>query len=343
MHNKEVLVLTTLQDMLSYSPRNTQCRTHLHILLNQALAFYKNNPQITTNKMSKQDILDKEFAQNLNSPYATNDRVKPKLIKDELERLIYSDDNIIKEFRELGFIPVFKESTGGGRNNPSCYWLEIEEILINHNINTNNNHSICVIHYQHKEKSLVKISWFAKLFFDKNHELQMFSIKGILLIILLMSGFILTLFLIMIFVIFIYFLQEFLTLGLRAIMLYLIVFLLTTWNLFYFYRPLNNIVVHRIVKAPKLFLSLNHNNAEIEFFGKMPDYKYNTARITEIRATCPICTAPILLMHGKPDQTAPLVGRCIEAPHAHVYSFDRMLMKGYFLGHPMYLQQHNNK
>lgn len=40
---------------------------------------------------------------------------------------------------------------------------------------------------------------------------------------------------------------------------------------------------------------------------------------------------------GKPDQKQPLVGRCKEAPHAHVYSFDRMTMKGCFLGVKNYL------
>ena len=42
--------------------------------------------------------------------------------------------------------------------------------------------------------------------------------------------------------------------------------------------------------------------------------------------------------YGKPDQKAPLVGRCREAPHAHVYSFDRVTLKGFFLGHEGYLE-----
>ena len=44
------------------------------------------------------------------------------------------------------------------------------------------------------------------------------------------------------------------------------------------------------------------------------------------------------LADGKPDQKAPLVGRCREAPHAHVYSFDRVTLRGYFLGHEGYLK-----
>ena len=64
---------------------------------------------------------------------------------------------------------------------------------------------------------------------------------------------------------------------------------------------------------------------------------YKVARVTEFIATCPICSAPIELADGKPDQKAPLVGRCREAPHAHVYSFDRVTLKGFFLGHEGYL------
>lgn len=110
-----------------------------------------------------------------------------------------------------------------------------------------------------------------------------------------------------------------------------------------FYHHLNKLPEYRIIKAPFPFKSFMHNNAEIEFFGKEKDYEYNIVRITEIRSVCPICTAPILLMDGKPDQSAPLVGRCIEAPHAHVYSFDRVLMTGYFLGHPAYLQEYQEQ
>jgi hypothetical protein len=42
--------------------------------------------------------------------------------------------------------------------------------------------------------------------------------------------------------------------------------------------------------------------------------------------------------YGKPDHKELLVGRCREAPHAHVYSFDRVTLKGYFLGHEEYLK-----
>ncbi|HCN16044.1 MAG TPA: hypothetical protein DIS69_08300 [Moraxellaceae bacterium] len=96
------------------------------------------------------------------------------------------------------------------------------------------------------------------------------------------------------------------------------------------------LLTHRIIKAPELFLNANIDNADIEMYKGKDGYK--VARVTEFIATCPICSAPIELADGKPDQKAPLVGRCREAPHAHVYSFDRVTLKGFFLGHEGYLE-----
>ena len=82
---------------------------------------------------------------------------------------------------------------------------------------------------------------------------------------------------------------------------------------------------------------LTVENADIEMYRDRDKDKLNVARITEFTATCSICSGLVELANGKPDQKQPLVGRCREAPHAHVYSFDRMTMKGYFLGVPSYL------
>lgn len=71
--------------------------------------------------------------------------------------------------------------------------------------------------------------------------------------------------------------------------------------------------------------------------------KLKVARITEFTAICPICSGVIDLANGKPDQKQPLVGRYREAPHAHVYSFDRMSKQGYFLGVPRYLTDIGSK
>lgn len=103
----------------------------------------------------------------------------------------------------------------------------------------------------------------------------------------------------------------------------------------YFFMPLYMLPYHRVVKAPMFFANINVDNADIEMYRDKD--KLNVARVTEFTAICPICSGVIELANGKPDQKPPLVGRCREAPHAHVYSFDRMSMKGCFLGVPDYL------
>lgn len=340
MKNNEILIFEKLNELLIRQPNKTQSRTHLQILVNRVMLAYGNQQKNLTPKMTKLDILDDEFKDDKNNPKSCNtERVKAENIKRELQRIIFNNNQIISDFLELGFIPVFKEhKSDGGRNNPSYYWLEIEK-SDNDNQVIERENTINKVYYEHRDKSLVKISLFSKIFFDKNYELHMFSFKDILLIVVLMLGFLLTLFILVFSVIFMALIGHLLSIGLSTLIIYSSFFVLFFYTFYYFYIPLNKIVTHRIVKAPLLFKSLTHDNAEIEFFGKTKDYKYNIARITEIRAVCPICTAPILLMNGKPDQSAPLVGRCIEAPHAHVYSFDRVLMTGYFLGHSMYLQE----
>ena len=99
--------------------------------------------------------------------------------------------------------------------------------------------------------------------------------------------------------------------------------------------PLQSLPQHRVIKAPMFFANINDDNADIEMYRNKD--KLNIARVTEFTAVCPICSGVIELANGRSDQKPPLVGRCKEAPHAHVYSFDRMTMKGYFLGVPDYL------
>lgn len=340
MKKNEILVFAKLDELLTRHPNNTQARKHLLILLNHAMSAYKNEQEGVNIKLSKQDILDKEFENDPNNPksYDTG-RITPEKIEKDLERIVFNNNQIVDEFSKIGYIPIFeKYQSEGGRNNPSYYWLEIQPID-NHNIAETQN-SIHEIRYEHRDKNLIKLSLFAKLFFDKNYELPILSFKGISLLLIFIISFFIDLIIISFLFVSMFVVYDFLKIGSLKIptMIFLFIFIFI-YSLYKFYIPLNKISIHRIIKAPFPFKSFLHHNAEIEFFGKEKDYKYNITRITEIRSVCPICTAPILLMDGRPDQSAPLVGRCIEAPHAHVYSFDRVMMVGYFLGHPMYLQE----
>ena len=79
------------------------------------------------------------------------------------------------------------------------------------------------------------------------------------------------------------------------------------------------------------YYAANNKNIPLDILHNTSDIYHLAGKVTEFTATCPICSGVIELANGKPDQKQPLVGRCREAPHAHVYSFDRVLMSGKLL------------
>ena len=78
------------------------------------------------------------------------------------------------------------------------------------------------------------------------------------------------------------------------------------------------------------------DNADMEMY--KGDSKFRITRITAFQSVCPICSVQIQIDYGKPDHKELLFGRCRESPLAHVYSFDRDTLKGFFLGHEGYLK-----
>lgn len=274
--------------------------------------------------------------------------IKPNKIQEQLEQIIFLDQRPIQPLMDLGYIPILvvNKSTGG-RGKSSYFYFDIKEIsssdyeeVIDNEDDDEFKQDISIIHYQRKIPKQIKPALLIRLFFNDG-ELKMYSIKGFLFMITMMLSFVFDLLIVIYAILVILFIRDIaITLWQAIVILVFIPFAYLNW--FYFFRPLNNLITHRIVKAPMFFININVDNAEIEFFREKYTRKeqaYNVARLTEITATCPICTAPIILADGKPDQKAPLVGRCKEAPHAHVYSFDRMTMKGYFLGHQGYLTE----
>lgn len=97
-----------------------------------------------------------------------------------------------------------------------------------------------------------------------------------------------------------------------------------------FYAPWWRLVDDRVIKAPVALLSVWEDSAEVEMHRDGDGDKWT--RFVRFSGDCPICSGRVLLMPGKPDQTLPLVGRCIESPFAHVYSFDRVRLSGLFIG-----------
>lgn len=163
----------------------------------------------------------------------------------------------------------------------------------------------------------------------------MLSVSGISLMSLLMLSALLDIVIVIYSILVLLLLSDLPNFKLWQAMVFVVFIPFAYLNWRYFLMPLQSLPQHRVIKAPMFFANINDDNADIEMYRNKD--KLNIARITEFTAVCPICSGVIELANGKPDQNPPLVGRCKEAPHAHVYSFDRMTMKGYLLGLPNYL------
>ncbi len=96
------------------------------------------------------------------------------------------------------------------------------------------------------------------------------------------------------------------------------------------HQPWVELVDNRVVKAAAPLLALKEDSAELEMY--RDDEKRPWTRFVRFSSDCPFCGGRILLAEGKPDHQMPLVGRCGESPHAHVFSFDRARLTGVYIG-----------
>ena len=96
------------------------------------------------------------------------------------------------------------------------------------------------------------------------------------------------------------------------------------------HQPWVELVDNRVVKAPAQLLSFKEDSAELEMY--RDDEKRPWTRFVRFSSDCPFCGGRILLAEGRPDHQMPLVGRCGESPHAHVFSFDRARLSGVYIG-----------
>lgn len=257
-----------------------------------------------------------------------------KWIDDKKLRIVL--DSVIQAehqpFQDLGFCPVIRTNqTRGGKGNEKYYWLDIEplqEQISDSSIEVQldeceeENYSDQV-EYHRADPSSIKVSIFYKPFF-KRGEMKNKSWKGLILIASIFASLIFwVLYLIAVALVLVREGQSFTSFNL--LLLFSVVFF--TWLLWkYNFVPIWNLPEHRVIKAPAVFLALSELDAEIEMYRDKD--RNQITRFTKFTATCPICTADIVLREGMPYQNVPLVGRCVESPFAHVYSFDRVTMKG---------------
>lgn len=350
MENKYLTVFNELRNQLLNYPRNTLWNRYLEIIVEEQLKQFRySDERFEPEKLSRQQIYAKAKnadEKRVDSQLAKN-AVKISKLELTLAAFVENQPDCKRAFINLGYKPIIVSSaSGGGSKNKTLIWMDIEAIDSADEGNEQTDGSTVLdsddedpddlssITYERKATSEIKPSLFTRLFF-KNGELKMMSFKGILLMLVLLLSFFLDV-LIAIYSLFIIMLMNDIpNLKLWQAFVFAILIPVAYLNWRYFFMPLYALPFERVVKAPMFFTNINVDNADIEMYRNKD--KLNIARITEFTATCPICSGVIELANGKPDQKPPLVGRCKEAPHAHVYSFDRMTMKGYFLGVADYL------
>ncbi|WP_372887447.1 hypothetical protein [Psychrobacter sp.] len=349
MKNIHLDVFEELEKQFLNFPRNTFYDHCLRIIVEAQLNKIKYSDEaFEPNKLSRQDIYAKARGVNKNtvSSQVAKNKIKTDRLNVELEKFIESQPDCKQAFKDIGYLPeVISSVSEGGAKNRTLIWMSIkaienkevdEERIAESAVfeSDEDDEDLSGITYERKAASEIKPSLFTRLFFKKG-ELKILSFRGVLLMILLMLSFLVDIFIAIFSLLVILLLSDLPNFKLWQAILFVAFIPLAYLNWRYFFVPLYRLPYYRVIKAPMFFANINVVNADIEMYWDKD--RLNVARVTEFTATCPICSGLIELANGKPDQKQPLVGRCREAPHAHVYSFDRMTMKGCFLGVPRYL------
>ena len=356
MKNKHLVVFSELHDQLLNYPRDTLWDKYLQIIVNEQLRKIEYSDEgFEPEKLSRQQIYAK--AKNVDEKRVDSQLAKNavKISKLELTLAAFIEDqpDCKRAFINLGYKPIIVTSaSGGGSKNKTLIWMDIEVIenedvaqeridesaAVESDEEVEDTEDVSSVTYERKATSDIKLSLLVRLFFKKG-ELKMLSVSGISLMLLLILSALVDIFIVIYSILVLLLLSDLPSFKLWQAIVFVVFIPVAYLNWRYFLMPLQSLPQHRVIKAPMFFANINDDNADIEMYRNKD--KLNIARVTEFTAVCPICSGVIELANGRPDQKPPLVGRCKEAPHAHVYSFDRMTMKGYFLGVSDYLKNSN--
>ncbi|MGZ8222925.1 MAG: hypothetical protein ACXW1Z_19450 [Methylobacter sp.] len=101
-------------------------------------------------------------------------------------------------------------------------------------------------------------------------------------------------------------------------------------------RQLYLCLTNRIIQAPILLQPSDNTNAQVEYIStnkisETTGKVIRKFRVVSYSSICPLCNSRIEVENGGREFHNRLVGRCLEAPLEHVYSFDRVLC----VGHPL--------
>ena len=91
-------------------------------------------------------------------------------------------------------------------------------------------------------------------------------------------------------------------------------------------RPVLWLIDDRIALATELWVAWGEETAQLEL--ALDERKRRCLQLVRYSAVCPICAGTVELRYAQGPNRRRLVGCCSEAPHEHLYSFDRILRVG---------------
>lgn len=306
-----------LADNRAYDCIKIMCASTIKALNEQ------NDDPVTYSRYQLKLILDGESAVAKMDSKALGKWMSEKKLNNYLELVKKKHSH---KFDEIGFTPIVKANdTIGGKGNERRYWLDIIEFT-HVEIEDDQKLDEEVISYERVDSSEIKLSWLYRFIF-KNGEIKNKSLRGLILLIMIFGSVLLWALYICAFALVL--VKDGQSFSSIDLLLTICLFAFSYLSYKYWAKPIWNLPEHRVIKAPMTFLSLHEDHADIEMYRDRD--RNQLTRVTRFKGTCPICSSDVVLRAGKPDHNLPLVGRCVESPFAHVYSFDRIMMTGSLL------------
>lgn len=93
-----------------------------------------------------------------------------------------------------------------------------------------------------------------------------------------------------------------------------------------FVRPMAWLLEDRIIPASELWVAWSEDNAQLEL--TKDEQGHRRLQLVRYTAVCPICAGTLELRYAQEPNKRRLLGCCAEAPHNHVFSFDRVSRRG---------------
>lgn len=328
-------VIETLQKVLISYPAQNKAYDCLLIMVQGALTVLKDptvkdKPGAYSRRDLKEAIDGNRQADALDSK-GLSKWIQLKDLNGYLDNLIRTHGDL---FEQLPMTPVVKTSLGnkGGRGNETLFWIDVvENIFITVEVEDDVQQEqeatwTPYISYTRVPSPDIKISFLLKPFFRQG-QMRNRSAKGLIF----WGGIIFSFAYASLSMLFLSI--ALVNLGQKIASVNIFLMLTITGGFIFLFKdaiwPMWRLPEHRVIKAPTFFLSFMEMDADIEMH--RDEQRNQHTRFTRFEATCSICGAHVRLKTGKPDQGAPLVGRCNESPHAHVYSFDRVHLTGKLL------------